>query len=177
MASLANPVGHRFSALVLLLLPFTITTQAQVRMVPNGELGIAYRQLTDGKLSEAVFQTWLECWNGECTLTTLTLGQCMFGVFYPKVQRWTTRESLSVDLIAPGVLLAEFKESGATFQMRFTYELREGMMVHRLKAFSGGVVKQSAVVEKVITWELVPLRFSESVVQFGCKASLDFVEE
>src|SRR5262249_45140391 len=81
----------------------TVVVQAQARTVPDGELAVAYRQLQDGKLSQAVFQNWLECSNGECTWTTLILGQCIAGAFYPKIQRWTTREgSLSVRLISSG---------------------------------------------------------------------------
>lgn len=161
----------------LILVLAAIGLQAQVRRAPDGELAVAYRQRENGKLSQQVFQNWLECSAGECTLTTLTLGQCIAGAFYPKLQRWTTRDgSLSTDLVAPGVLHAEFKEGGATFQLRFTFE-SSGRRFGRLREFSGGVVKQSDVLNRVITWELVPLRVLDSTVKFDCPASLDFVRE
>lgn len=155
---------------------------AQVATIPDGELRIAYRQVQDGESSRTVFQNYLECDRGHCTLTTLTLNQCIFGAFYPKIQHWRTDDgSLSVKLVAPDVVAAELQEQGATFQLRFTFDVREDQLLGRpifgkLRDFSGGVVKQSSALDKVLTWELAPLRGITSI-EFDCPASLDSILE
>ena len=88
---------------LVLFVTFVPVAGAQSPRIPNGELAVAYRQLKDGTLSDAVFQNWLECSEGRCALTTLTLGQCVAGAWYPKVQRWTTAQGdLAVALAGPG---------------------------------------------------------------------------
>lgn len=129
----------------------------------------------DNCRTEAVFQNWLECSDGQCVLTTLTLGQCIAGAWYPKIQRWSTAEgNLSVALAGAGVVSAEFKEADAVFQLRFGFEAR-GTQFSRLTSFCGGVTKQSNVLNRVITWELVPHRLAEGNVDFRCPASVDGV--
>ena len=69
----------RIPAIVLIVGGFAVlaissVARAQGARIPNGELAVAYRQLQEGKLSEAVFQNWLECSGGQCVLTTLTRG-------------------------------------------------------------------------------------------------------
>ena len=56
-------------------------------MPPNGELRVAYRQSEGGKLSESVHHVALGCSDGRCSLTTLTLNQCSWGRFYPKIEQ------------------------------------------------------------------------------------------
>ena len=162
--------GLGFAALVLTSVP-----RAQGSQIPDGELAVAYRQLQEGKLSEAVFQNWLQCSGGHCTLTTLTLGQCLAGAWYPKIQRWSTAAGdLSVATSGSDVVRAEFKEEGAAFQLRFVFE-RDGARFRRLTDFGGGVTKQSEVMNRVMTWELVPHRLIDGSVTLRCPASLDGV--
>jgi len=156
-------------------LAISSVARAQGTRIPNGELAVAYRQLQQGKLSEAVFQNWLECSEGQCVLTTLTLGQCLAGAWYPKIQRWSTSAGdLSVAAAALGVVRAEFREAGAAFQLRFGFD-PVGARFGRLTSFSGGVTKQSDVLNQVITWELVPHRVADGNITFGCPASVDGV--
>jgi hypothetical protein len=165
------------AAVVLAVAALAISpvAKAQGARIPDGELAVAYRQLQDGKLSEAVFQNWLECSGGQCVLTTLTLGQCLAGAWYPKIQRWSTATGdLSVTLAGSGVVRAEFSEAGAAFQFRFVFD-SGGARFGRLTSFSGGVAKQSEVLNRVITWELVPHRLTEGNVTFSCPASVDGV--
>ncbi|MGH7257167.1 MAG: hypothetical protein ACREIM_02240, partial [Nitrospiraceae bacterium] len=42
---------------------------------PNGKLAIGYRQLLDNSLSKAVYYATLTCYDGDCTMTTVTLNQ------------------------------------------------------------------------------------------------------
>jgi hypothetical protein len=110
---------------LVFLLAFAPAAQAQSEGIPDGELAITYRQLQDGQLSQAVFQNYLRCSEGECSLLSLTLNQCIAGKFYPKIQEWNTNRGwngqLSVRLAAPDVVVAEFAEEGARFQLRFTF--------------------------------------------------------
>jgi hypothetical protein len=176
MAQHTKLLAGRIGALAILLSVAVVPAgHAQVQRVPSGELAVAYRQLEDGKLSEAVFQNWLECSEGICSLTTLTLGQCVAGAGYPKIQRWSTSGGdLSVGVAAPGVLRAEFREAGAVFQLRFGFETN-GVRFGRLTSFSGGVTKQSAVLDRVLSWQLVPLRLLDGNVTLRCPASLNGV--
>lgn len=145
----------------------------QGRQVPDGEYAIAYRQLQDGKLSQAVFQNWLECVDGACTLTTLTIGQCIAGAWYPKVQRWSTGAGdLSVIASAPQTLSVQFKAGEATFRLRLEFE-QGGPWFRKVTSFSGGVVKDSAVLDRVITWEFVPLHSSDAELTPSCPVSVD----
>lgn len=163
---------------------------AQGPSIPNGEWAIAYRQLQDGKLSQAVFQTYLRCSDGECTLLTLTLNQCIVAdaartVFYPKIQQWSTNGGwngyMSVARPAPDVLLAAYQLDGAVFRMRFTFRTVAHPSINggkpfpaEIKEFSGGVVKDSAISGKIITWELVPLTLKDAnSFKLDCSVLLD----
>jgi len=161
---------------------------------PNGSLNVAYRQLTQGQLSEAVHQLELQCWDARCNVTILTLNQCMQSsaglAFYPKVQRSSTDDGdLRVIRVAPGLLEAEQNLAGARFLYRFSYLEREdpglrqslGLRIsrffERLSGFSGSVVKSSDVLGKVISWDLVPLKGASAFVEARCKIMLDGVPE
>lgn len=157
---------------------------------PNGELSVAYRQLSDGKLSDGVHHITLWCFDGRCSLTTLTLNQCFQGRFYPKVERTSTEEgNLSVVEIREGLLIAEEKHPETTFKFGFTYTVRSKPELSRLMGlhgvrwfdnltgFSGGAVKQSTILDEVITWELVPLKGRFPRIKAACEIMLDGVPE
>jgi hypothetical protein len=97
--------------------------------VPNGILTVAYRQLSNGELSSGVHQLQLSCWDGICSLTTLTLNLCADfpdgRFFYPKVERSSTAESnLSVRRQGDTVLIAEEKHVEETIlRYRFEYTI------------------------------------------------------
>lgn len=165
---------------------------------PNGELKVAYRQLEEGELSDHVHHTVLSCLDGQCSLTAVTLNRCVpyFGeqVFYPLVERTSTAEgNLSVVEVRDGELVAEERYKGALFKLRYTYtvrsnpelsravRLRQTRWFDKLTGFSGGVVKDSPWVGKVITWQLVPIKVpfkgALAVVEPRCKILLDGVPE
>jgi hypothetical protein len=160
--------------------------------VPHGSLRVAYQQRDSGKLSESVHHLELTCADARCSLTTLTLNQCFGDRFYPKVQRESTEEgTLTVRAAGDGVLLAEqqYPVDGATLKYRFTYTVRRDPELARtlrlrhdrffgeLTGFSGAAVKQSAILQKVLTWELVPLKGRSPSVEARCKIMLDGVPE
>ena len=141
---------------------------ARTELIPSGSLSVAYRQLMEGKLSDGVFHTHLECHRGQCSLTTVVLNLCIAGAWYPKIVRWTTLEdNLTVTRASPGLLLVEVKELGTTLRTRFEFtvdlsspvaKLYGGTRFEKLTGFSGGAVNASGTAGKVVTWELVPLR-------------------
>jgi hypothetical protein len=156
---------------------------------PNGSLSVAYRQSEDGKLGESVFQVTLSCWDGTCSLTSLSLNQCGFGAFYPKVERWSTDErGFSVAEIAPGRILVEQQgEAQMTYEFRYTtrdnpslaqrLQLKRSRFFENLTGFSGAAVKYSPVQQKVISWNFVPLRGRNPRVRANCEILLDGVPE
>ena len=142
-------------------------------LIPSGKLQITYKQSGESELSQAVFVNTLTCYS-ECELTTVTLNQCMGGAFYPAVQRWTTDDdSLEVDRVAPDTIIASFDAGDAEFRLRFVFEQRDDVSFGYLKGFSGGVVAQDDFSGEIITWDLVPLSWSESSsFEFDCPATL-----
>lgn len=151
--------------------------------IPDGRLEVAYRQLTDGKLSESVHNIILTCFDGQCEMTTLTLNQCYdFSdgkAFYPVIDRATTRDGyLKINILKAGVMEVEEKDvfGASTFKLRFTYTARvdskNKLWFNKVTGFSGAVVKQSDILNKVISWELVPLKGFSVNIKPNCDINL-----
>lgn len=162
--------------------------------VPNGTITVAYRQLSNGELSKSVYQLQLSCWDGACSMTTLTLNLCTDlhdgRFFYPKVERSSTHEgNLSVRPQGDTVLIAEEKSSETTFHHRFEYTiksderlqkglgLRSNKFFGNLTGFSGAAVKNSTILGQVISWDLVPLQGRFPRIKLDCDVTLDGVPE
>lgn len=156
--------------------------------LPNGQLEVAYRQLIDGRLSESIHNIVLSCYDERCSMTTLTLNQCFDfpdgKSFYPKIERTSTGEgNLVVRAIEKGIVEVEEKYP-SSFKYRFTYKtkndsllstntgLRNNLWFDKLTGFSGAVIKQSAILKKVVSWELVPLKGESVVVKPACNINL-----
>jgi hypothetical protein len=155
-------------------------------------LQVAYQHLDSGQLSESVHHIGLLCADGRCSLTTLTLNQCIGGRFYPKVVRSSTVEgNLTVRAGGDRVLLVEerYLADGVTLTYRFTYtvrrdsnlasalRMRHDQFFQELTGFSGAAVKQSETLEKVLTWELVPLKGRSPRIKARCEIMLDGVPD
>lgn len=160
------------TGLALLSLASSLSAQ-----VPNARLEVTYRQLQEGKLSKSVHYLILDCWNGECALTTLTLNQCVdFGWgpprFFPKIERTTTEErtatgqrTLMVSRTGPNTIIAEETHPETFLRYRFTFvkpkpepgSIFDGFVIN-LTEFSGAAAKDSEILDKAIGWELVPLK-------------------
>jgi hypothetical protein len=151
------------------------TYAADFKELPNGNLVVAYRQLSEGKLSESIHEISLLCASGQCSITTLTVNQCWDSPegksFHPKIERTSTEEgNLIVIAIEKGVIEVEERYSAATFKYRFKFTtsadpsfsarlgIRGNLWFKDLIGFSGAVVKQSDILNKVISWECVPLK-------------------
>src|SRR5262245_61625081 len=82
--------------------------------IPDANLRVAVRQKEDGKLGKSLHIVHLSCWQGDCSLTWLTLNQCTATVdgkaaFPPKIERSSTREG-TLQVFALGDVL-EVKET------------------------------------------------------------------
>jgi hypothetical protein len=127
-------------------------------------------------------------------LTTLTLNQCSDlpdgRFFYPKVERSSTYEgNLSARPQGDNVLMAEEKHSKVTFRYRFEYTgksdqglqkglgLRSNKFFGDLTEFSGAVVKNSAILGKIISWDIVPLKGRFPRIKLDYDVTLDGVPE
>ena len=155
----------------------------QADPMPIGELSIAYQQKENGKLGEAVHILTFRCadWGkGLCSTTTLTLNQCIGGAFYPKVEvNGEVDGSLTVERVMPNELVLRF-DDGAQTQIRMSYRTTETVGVigfdGGVAAFSGAAVKDSAILRKVISWELVPFTVRNQLFKnFNCPADLPFL--
>ena len=161
--------------ITILVLIISETYGADFKELPNGQLVVAYQQLSEGKLSESIHEISLLCVSGQCSMTTLTVNQCWDSPegksFFPKIERTSTEEgNLIVIAIEQGVIEVEERFSGATFKYRFKYTtradpsfsarvgIRGNLWFKDLIEFSGGMVKQSDILNKVISWECVPLK-------------------
>ena len=177
---------------LILLLALPLPTRAED--TPNGSLKVAYRMLEDGKLSDSVHQIELQCWNSRCSLTTVTLNQCLpFSAgpaFYPKVERSATDDGdLSIASSRPGGLDLRQEMAGTTTTYRLTFTVRQdAALAQRLRsrgttffsdlvAFSGVAVRNSGVLQKVLSWELVPLKGHSVQVEPLCKIQVDGLGE
>lgn len=184
---------HALMCLVLFVGPHEVGWSQQA-IPPNGTLTVAYRQMEQGKLSESVHQVELSCWDGRCSLSSLTLNQCLPSsdgpAFFPKVQRSSTEEGdLIVRVIEAGTLEAEESMDGARFLYRFSYQERNDSTLAKLvqlssarfftgvTGFSGSVIKNSDVLGKIISWDMSPLKGAFAFVEAKCKFMLNGVPE
>ncbi len=159
---------------------------------PNGELKVAYRQFQEGELGKSVHHLTLFCIDGDCSLTTLTLNQCMPGLdnimsFYPKIQRTTVAEGNTSVIVFRNEVVVKEKIDGTEFTYNFKYTvkkrpklskdfgLRQEKWFDELTGFSGAAVKYSTILNKVITWEFVPLKGRSPIIEAECKIMLDGV--
>ena len=166
--------------LLFLVAVFCIIVPANAvdSQIPNASLKVTVRQLQDGNLEKGFHILELSCWAGDCLLTSITLNTCVESgtgkkAFYPGVQRSSTREGNLVVTDSGNTLLV--KETGSdiggnyTNNFRFQYDPpKKGDMITRLHGFSGGFVKNSIILEKVITVEYIPIKGISQILSLDC---------
>jgi len=151
--------------------------EAQVP-VPNASLRVTVQQKDEGKVAPGFHVLELSCWDGACSLSTVSLNKCGTSgsgrpAFYPKVQYATTwGKSLRVHNEGNTLVV---QETGADIggdyvnNLRFTYDRpREGSIASRLIGFSGGFVKNSVILQRTLTVQYVPLQHAHQVVTLDC---------
>ncbi len=148
---------------------------------PNGELAITYQQLEGDKLSESYHELTLTCYDGDCSLRTVTFNQCLDRadihsdkperVAFIKVEASSTKSGdLTIESSTDSSLALYQKLNGARFTYRFEFTtisnsigtkimgLRRDLWFAELSDFSGAATKSSDIAKQVIAWNLVPVR-------------------
>jgi hypothetical protein len=74
---------------------------AQSSRIPNAVLRVTVQQKEEGKLAPGLHLLELHCWDGACSLSSVSLNQCGDSgsgkrAFYPKVQHSTTQDGTGV---------------------------------------------------------------------------------
>src|SRR5687768_13582598 len=82
-------------AVALIVMPVTVAHAQSA--IPNANLSVTVQQKEDGKIAQGFHVLELSCWDGACSLKTLSLNQCGpsgFGkpAFWPKVRISSTSE-------------------------------------------------------------------------------------
>jgi hypothetical protein len=150
--------------------------------VPDVALEVTVRQREQGKVERGLHVLELKCFDGRCALTSISLNQCAESgegkpAFYPKVQRSSTSDGNLVVSNEGRTLIV--RETGSDLggdyvnNFRFEYALpASGRSATELLGFSGGFVKDSAILGKVIAIEYVPLPKAFQVLPLDCGALL-----
>ena len=167
----------RVTPTVIVILLCCATTNAQPS-IPDLHLEVTVQQREEGKLDNGLHLLELSCWDRQCSLTSLSLNQCGETgegkpAFFPKVERSSTSEG-NLSVRAAGNTLV-VKETGSDIgrdyvkNFRCEYEVpQKGRATTRLRGFSGGLVKNSAILQKVLTIEYVPLPRRYQVLTLDC---------
>ncbi len=162
----------------------TIYTQAGA--IPDSLLRVTVQQETDGKPERGLHILELRCWKGYCELTTVSLNQCAESgtgqsAFYPAVQHSSTSKGNLRVRSEGNTLVVEETGSDAfgdyTNNMRFDYQKpNQGGIVSRLIGFTGGYVKNSVILKKVLTVQYIPLPRAHQVISLDCGVLLPGVD-
>lgn len=156
-------------------------------LIPNASLRVTVQQKDEGNLDRGLHVLELLCWDGACSLSTVSLNQCGSSgsrrpAFYPKVQFSTTwGKNLRVHNEGNTLVV---QETGADIggdyvnSFRFTYDRpRDGGPATRLIEFSGGFVKNSVILKRTLTIQYVPLPQAHQVVTLDCGALLPGIDK
>jgi hypothetical protein len=173
-----------FLLAILLLAPATASSSD---VIPNANLRVTIQTKYDGEIHKGLYVLELSCWNSQCSLSTVSLNVCMevgsgAKVFYPSVQYSSTwLGNLKVRNVGQSLVV---QETGADAfgsyvnNLQFQYEPTEkDKIANRLIGFSGGSVKNSDLLKKVLTVEYVPLPKDDQVMKLDCDVLLPGVNK
>lgn len=166
----------------LLLSTVPLSSAAQQNRIPNAILEITVRQKEGDKIEKGLHLVRLFCWDGNCSMTSLSLNQCSergdgSQAFFPKIERTSTVEGNLEVWAEKNVLVT--RETGFDIGGDYVTTLRLGFEppapgdpATRLTSFSGGFVKNSQILKKVLNIELVPLFGGTQAVRLDCAVLL-----
>ena len=155
--------------------------------IPDTRLQVTVQQKEKGKLAQQLHLQELRCFNGECSLTSITLNSCRRspvsnGMASPVVveRSSTIGGNLKVTKERDTLVVVDtgFDIGGdyVTTQ-RFKYEKpRDGGIVTKLIGYSGGFVKNSNIAQQVLTIEYVPLIGTYKEITLDCPLGLPGVD-
>jgi len=173
--------------LILFLVLITPILASSADNIPNATLRIAVQQSNEGKVSKGFHVLELSCWDGKCSLSSVSLNQCGESgsgdiAFYPKVQYSATWMG-NLQVVSEGNSLV-VRETGSDMFGDYVMNLRfecapagTDQVVNRLIGFSGGYVKNSALLKKILTTEYVPLPKDNQVVKLDCDVLLPGIDK
>lgn len=173
----------------LLLIGFVLTPLAarSEDHIPNASLRVTVQQREEGKISKGFHILELSCWEGRCSLSSVSLNQCFdFGsgkkAFFPAVQYSATwLGNLKVKNEKNTLVVQETgSDIGGEYvnNFRFDYQVvGRGEVVNRLVGFSGGYVKNSMLLKKVIAIEYVPLQKADQIMKLDCDVLLPGIDK
>lgn len=169
---------------ILLIIPVTASSSDSI---PNANLRVTVQQREDGKINKGFHVLELSCWDGNCSLSSVSLNQCGESgsskqAFYPKVQYSSTSTgNLKVRNEGNSIIV---QETGSDIfgdyvnNLRFDYEpTGKDKIVNRLIGFSGGYVKNSAILKKVLITDYVPLPEANQVMKLDCDVLLPGIDK
>ena len=181
-----DPWGTRMCwvcAVFVALLGVLVTPSWAAERPPNVSLQVTVRQKEEGKLGQGLHLADLLCWQGSCSLTWLSLNQCGTAgsgqAFFPKVERFATNEGNFLHVIPlENKIQVKVTEPETTTTLVFGYE--KNVRAHlstKVTSFSGGYVKNSSILEKVLTVDYIPLEGAFSEVRLDCAVLLPGVQK
>ncbi len=173
--------------LLLVMLLITPVTASSSDSLPNANLRVTVQQKEDGKINKGFHVLELSCWDGNCSLLSVSLNQCGESgsgkqAFYPKAQYSSTSiGNLKARNEGNSIVV---QETGSDIfgdyvnNLRFDYRpAGQDKIVTRLTGFSGGYVKNSAILKKVLTTDYVPLPKANQVMKLDCGVLLPGIDK
>ena len=155
--------------------------------IPNANLRVTIQEKYDGEIHKGLYVLELSCLNSQCSLSSVSLNVCMVGgsgekVFYPSVQYSSTwLGNLKVRNVGQSLVVQETgSDAFGSYvnNLQFNYESRgKDKFVNRLIGFSGGSVKNSDFLKKVLTVEYVPLPKADQVMKLDCSVLLPGIDK
>jgi hypothetical protein len=175
------------SHLLLVLMLIAPITALSADNIPNASLRVTVQQKEEGKISKGFHVLELSCWDGNCSLSSVSLNQCMESgsgkkAFYPKVQYSATWMG-NLKVRNEGNSLVAHETGSDMFgdyvnNLRFDYSPGgKDEIVNRLVGFSGGYVKNSALLKKVLTTEYIPLPKANQIMKLDCDVLLPGIDK
>jgi len=175
------------SYLLLVLMLITPVVALSADNIPNATLRVTVQQKEEGKINKGFHVLELSCWAGNCSLSSVSLNQCMESgsgkkAFYPKVQYSATwMGNLKIRNEGNSLVV---QETGSDMfgdyvnNLRFNYSpAGKDEIINRLVGFSGGYVKNSALLKKVLTTEYIPLPKANQVMKLDCNVLLPGIDK
>jgi hypothetical protein len=164
---------------VVMLLVMLAVPSGAAELPPNVSLQVTVRQKEEGKLGKGLHLVQLLCWQGSCSLTWLSLNQCGTAgsgkqAFFPKIERFATGEGNLLHVISwENKIEVKVTEPDILTTLVFGYEKNfRHLLSTKVTSFSGGYVKHSSILEKVLTVEYIPLEGAFSEIPLDCAVLL-----
>lgn len=146
--------------------------------IPDVHLGFTVQKSAEGKLDPAYHRWSITCWGGEYRLIVVTINRC---VNYKEISTFTLHidyastieRTLKVVNLPNNILYFEDTSNAETIitaRIGYAAPMTFGKQTwfNSVVSFSGGAVKNSSILGKVITWELIPLK-NDEVQRLDCE--------